>query len=137
MNLRLLLPRLVFLSWLVAFVAMGTVPIALAATIDTPRVNVHKKPRHLHATHKMHRGTSASRHSAHSSARVRHTLYSHHHRYYRHRYYELFTASSYAQDQTTGDVTAGEDPIVRQAAISALGDMNGTVVVINPTMAAF
>jgi cell division protein FtsI/penicillin-binding protein 2 len=30
------------------------------------------------------------------------------------------------------DVTAGEDPIVRQAAMDALGDMNGTAVVINP-----
>jgi cell division protein FtsI/penicillin-binding protein 2 len=49
-----------------------------------------------------------------------------------HRYYERFTASSYAQDQTAGDVTAGEDPVVRAAAITALGDMNGTIVVINP-----
>ncbi len=31
-----------------------------------------------------------------------------------------------------GDVTAGEDPVVRQAAIDALGDMNGTALVINP-----
>ncbi len=31
-----------------------------------------------------------------------------------------------------GDNTAGEDPVVRQAAIDALGDMNGTAVVINP-----
>lgn len=50
----------------------------------------------------------------------------------RRRYYERFTADSYAQDQTLGDVTEGEDPIVRQAAIAALGDMNGTIVVINP-----
>ena len=32
-----------------------------------------------------------------------------------------------------GDVTAGEDPVVRQAAIDALGDMNGTAVVIDPS----
>jgi cell division protein FtsI/penicillin-binding protein 2 len=50
----------------------------------------------------------------------------------RHRYYERFTASSYAEQQTAGDITGGEDPVVRQAAIDALGDMNGTVVVINP-----
>jgi cell division protein FtsI/penicillin-binding protein 2 len=31
------------------------------------------------------------------------------------------------------DVTAGEDPVVRQAAIDALGDMNGTAVVIDPS----
>jgi penicillin-binding protein 2 len=51
----------------------------------------------------------------------------------RHRYYERFTASSFAANQTLGDVTAGEDPLVRQAAIDALGDMNGTVVAIDPS----
>jgi penicillin-binding protein 2 len=51
----------------------------------------------------------------------------------RHRYYERFTASSFASgDIGSGDITAGEDPVVRQAAIDALGDMNGTAVVINP-----
>src|SRR5438067_6870003 len=54
-----------------------------------------------------------------------------HHR--RHRYYERFYTSSFADDVTTGDVTAGEDPIVRAAAIEALGNMNGTVVAIEPT----
>jgi cell division protein FtsI/penicillin-binding protein 2 len=52
----------------------------------------------------------------------------------RHRYYERFTASSFTTtDVTDGDITAGEDPIVRQAAIDALGNMNGTVVAIEPT----
>jgi penicillin-binding protein 2 len=52
----------------------------------------------------------------------------------RHRYYERFTASSFAkQDITEGDVATGEDLVVRQAAIDALGDMNGTVVAIEPT----
>jgi membrane peptidoglycan carboxypeptidase len=52
----------------------------------------------------------------------------------RHHYYgERFTASSFASaDQFAGDITTGEDPVVRQAAIDALGDMNGTAVVINP-----
>jgi beta-lactamase class D len=49
------------------------------------------------------------------------------------RYYERFTASSFASDPAAGDVTAGEDPIVREAAISALGNMNGTVVAIDPS----
>jgi penicillin-binding protein 2 len=49
------------------------------------------------------------------------------------RYVERFSASSFASDITTGDVTAGEDPIVRQAAISALGDMNGTALAIDPS----
>jgi penicillin-binding protein 2 len=49
------------------------------------------------------------------------------------RYYERFTATSYSSDPAAGDVTAGEDPIVRQAAVDALGNMNGTVVAIDPS----
>ncbi|MGA9527523.1 MAG: penicillin-binding transpeptidase domain-containing protein [Terriglobales bacterium] len=53
---------------------------------------------------------------------------------YRHpRYYERFHTSSFAYGLTEGDLTAGEDPIVREAAIDALGNMNGTVVAIEPT----
>ena len=52
----------------------------------------------------------------------------------RHHYYERFTASSFVHgDVGVGDVTAGEDPVVRQAAIDALGDMNGTALVIDPS----
>ena len=51
----------------------------------------------------------------------------------RHRYYEHFTASSFAENVTDGDNTVSEDPIVRQAALDALGNMNGTVVAIDPT----
>jgi penicillin-binding protein 2 len=51
----------------------------------------------------------------------------------RHRYYERFHMSSFADTVTEGDLTAGEDPIVRQAAMDALGNMNGTVVAIEPT----
>jgi penicillin-binding protein 2 len=48
--------------------------------------------------------------------------------------YERFYASSFTDtDQTVGDVTAGEDPVVREAAIAALGNMNGTVVAIDPS----
>jgi cell division protein FtsI/penicillin-binding protein 2 len=52
----------------------------------------------------------------------------------RHVSYERFTASSILDGAVgAGDVTAGEDPVVRQAAIDALGDMNGTAVVIDPS----
>jgi penicillin-binding protein 2 len=51
----------------------------------------------------------------------------------RHRYYERFYTNSFASDVTEGDITAGEDPMVRRAAIDALGNMNGTVVAIEPT----
>jgi cell division protein FtsI/penicillin-binding protein 2 len=51
----------------------------------------------------------------------------------RHHYYERFYTSSFASDIAEGDQTGGEDPVVRQAAIDALGNMNGTVVAIEPT----
>ncbi len=52
----------------------------------------------------------------------------------RHHSYERFTANSFAtSDIFAGDVTAGEDPVVRQAAIDAMGGMNGTAVVIDPS----
>src|ERR1700751_5979324 len=51
----------------------------------------------------------------------------------RHRYYERFTMSSFTDGIGAGDLTGGEDPVVRQAAIDALGNMNGTVVAIEPT----
>jgi len=51
----------------------------------------------------------------------------------RRRYQERFHMSSFAEDIAEGDVTAGEDNVVRQAALDALGNMNGTVVAIEPT----
>jgi len=72
--------------------------------------------------------TTVAHRTASAGAHVRTASY---HR--RHRYYERFTASSFVQGEVgAGDITTGEDPVVRQAAIDALGDMNGTAVVINP-----
>jgi membrane carboxypeptidase/penicillin-binding protein len=51
----------------------------------------------------------------------------------RRRYRERFHTSSFMSDVTDGDVITGEDPVVRQAAIDALGNMNGTVLAIEPT----
>ena len=45
---------------------------------------------------------------------------------------ERFYASSFADNLTLGDVTEGEDPVVRSAAIQALGNMNGTAMAIDP-----
>ena len=50
----------------------------------------------------------------------------------RHRYVERFTGVSFLPDPTAGDITAGEDPTVRAAAIEALGNMNGTALAIDP-----
>lgn len=102
--------------------------------------------RHASAAHARRAGTTHSsvNRTAHrvSSSRYRHgarlvraryTYSRYHHRRYRYR--EIFTASSFtdAGNLIQGDVTAGEDPVIREAAIQALGNMNGTVVAIDPT----
>ena len=97
----------------------GSIATATAHHRHRGRLRAHRRTRARASLHS---------HSAHGT-RVLHTR---RRRHFRHRYYEHFTASSYSDTQTVGDVTAGEDPIVRQAAVSALGDMNGTIVVINP-----
>jgi cell division protein FtsI/penicillin-binding protein 2 len=51
----------------------------------------------------------------------------------RSRYHERSYMSSFAKDIAARDITGGEDPVVRQAAIDALGNMNGAVVAIEPT----
>ena len=92
--------------------------------------------RHLAVKHTTHSGTSsASTHRVHataSSASLHHAVISSRHRH--HYYGERFAASSFAKgDIFADDITTGEDPVVRQAAIDALGDMNGTAVVIDPS----
>jgi penicillin-binding protein 2 len=46
---------------------------------------------------------------------------------------ERFYASSYADNLGMGDAIAGEDPVVRAAAVEALGNMNGTALAIDPS----
>jgi membrane peptidoglycan carboxypeptidase len=51
------------------------------------------------------------------------------------RYVEHFSAPSFTQNIdniTLGDVTAGEDPLVRASLVHALGNMNGTALAIDP-----
>ena len=57
-----------------------------------------------------------------------------HHHYRRRRYVpQTWTARPYAYGLAADDVTGGEVPQVRQAALDALRDYNGTVVVVNPS----
>jgi penicillin-binding protein 2 len=46
---------------------------------------------------------------------------------------ERFTGDSFNDNLTQGDITTGEDPVVRAAAIEALGNMNGTAMAIDPS----
>src|SRR5271157_461835 len=105
-------------------------PAARSASTHAPAV--HAPAAHAAATH-AGANTAPAHLTARGQARAgarRAALTSRRH----HRYYERFTASSFATgDFLAGDLTAGEDPVVRQAAIDALGDMNGTAVVIDPS----
>jgi len=97
-------------------------------TAATRSSSAHRSTARVSGARVTGRTTTASRLNARAGAQVRSASY---HR--RHHYYERFTASSFIQGEIgAGDDTAGEDPVVRQAAIDALGDMNGTAVVINP-----
>jgi penicillin-binding protein 2 len=125
-----------FIAPLVTFLALPFCVGAFAATIAT----AHHKPS---KTHKVTESATAQKKMArmkHSSRTVATRNRSSHvvavsktsPTYRRHRYYERFYASSFANDQVEGDITAGEDPVVRAAAVDALGDMNGTVLAIDP-----
>ena len=77
-------------------------------------------------------GSRASAGAAHGRAVHGATLRRASYRTRRGHYSERFTADSFSEDNTIGDVTEGEDAVVRQAAINALGGMNGTAVAIDP-----
>ena len=118
----------VIARWLVLFVSLFTVnQLSVAATINTrPLTSSRTKPRPVmenqRARRRMHHLARSRVVRSRTVASLR-----------RHHYYERFYTSSFASDITEGDVTGGEDPVVRQAAIDALGTMNGTVVAIEPT----
>ena len=128
-----------FAQWL-SLISLIVLPVFAGATIHHVHhyAGVHARAAAVRRHSSRTRGAShsavsyrSSRGSAHGSAhgRLRRASLTVH----RHRYYERFTGDSFAEsDITTGDVTAGEDPVVRAAAIEALGNMNGTVVAIDP-----
>jgi len=117
-------------SWLLRLALLSALALLLeasgiAASVNPHALSSHPKSRSVtetqHARRRMHA-------LAHSRAPLAKSAV---HR--RRRYYERFRTSSFASDITEGDFAAGEDPIVREAAIDALGNMNGTVIAIEPT----
>jgi penicillin-binding protein 2 len=120
---------------------------------------VHRRRRHYRRHHAAHRAsarrtTGQASSTAHSSRsryartsrryhhyrrmasrtvtyrRVTYTRYRRLHHYRRH-YWSPWSVSSYS-DPSLGDDPEGENPVIRQAAIQALGHWNGSVVVVNP-----
>lgn len=120
--------NMVFRSRTVAFLlAIFVSSIAFARTSTPSTTKTAKRDGKVAESTRAKKHMSRLRHSraassAHAKVRRR-----------RHHYYEHFSTSSYAEDIASGDIVAGEDPIVRQAALDALGNMNGTVVAIDPT----
>jgi penicillin-binding protein 2 len=103
-------------------------PAMWAAHVDPHALN-SSKPKSKRVSESQ-RTRRRMRHLASShSAGLTRTLAGSSHR----RYHERFFMSSFAEGLTGSDVIEGEDPIVRQAAVDALGNMNGTVVAIEPT----
>jgi penicillin-binding protein 2 len=117
-----------------------------AAHVNTPATNTAKSKsqkisesqrtkrrlHHLASARTAAPGSGARLSSAHPSARPS-TAHLSATAVRRRRYQERFHMSSFAEDIAEGDAVAGEDTVVRQAAIDALGNMNGTVVAIEPT----
>src|SRR5882762_1968128 len=97
---------------------------SFAASVNTRALTTRKSPSVSESQHakKRMRTLAKGRAPRTRAARIR-----------RRRNFERFYASSYSSDITDGDVTVGEDPVVRTAAIDALGNMNGTVLAIEPT----
>lgn len=125
------------------FVLAGllALPLALnASAADTSTAPTTTTTVHHRVRRRAHvrESATARRHIRHlqHSRRVAYTRTRRTRRVIHHRYYQTWDASSFVSDPsvlTAGDVTGGEDPMVRQAAIDALGDMNGTVVAIDPS----
>ena len=119
---------------LIVFGVLLSATFSSAATIAPPKKS-HTKSRHVTespaAQKKMARMKHSSRTAA-SNNQSSHVVVARKTVIKKSKYYERFYASSFASDQVDGDVSAGEDPIVRAAAIDALGNMNGTVVSIDP-----
>ncbi|MBA3915201.1 MAG: penicillin-binding protein [Acidobacteriales bacterium] len=110
------------------------VPPSYGAHVNTHALSTKRTSPNVTETHKVrrqaHRATQTTAKRTGKGRRLVRTSY----RTRRRRYYEHFTGNSFVEgNQTEGDLTAGEDPVVRQAAIDALGNMNGTVVAIEPT----
>ena len=109
---------------LVVLVAIGN---AFAATVSTKRY-AKSKNRKVTESASAQKRISKSGHSRTVAVTTKTRR-----RVRRHRFHERFTASSFTNDDlTAGDVTTGEDPAARAAAVEALGNMNGTVVAIDP-----
>ncbi len=133
--------RPVFSTGMVAGVFVLMVALAVAGAADTTTVKrpaaakkVTSSTAKRAATSTAKTTTTAKKARTHKTTAARKSTASTKHvaTRRRRRYVERFYTSSFTDDQTAGDVTAGEDPVVRAAALAALGNLNGPVLAIDP-----
>ncbi len=121
------------------FIAVAVLSVAELLGVGVASATVRKHVAHHAAVHAaVAHAAGSRRHAAlHAGTRMRghvHASVVAVHGRRGHRFYgERFTASSFLSDPGAGDVTTGEDPVVRAAAIQALGNMNGTALAIDPS----
>ncbi len=108
------------------------VVLMMGATGEAAPAKKHAAAKHATTKHSSAKGHAAAGKSARGKAGGRGRRPVRASRHMR-RYAERFTASSFADNLTQGDITTGEDPVVRAAAIEALGNMNGTALAIDPS----
>jgi penicillin-binding protein 2 len=102
-----------------------------------PATHAHGAATHAHAATAAHMRPATARGGRSAATKRNVVVFVHGRRVIvrRARYVEHFTAPSFAENVdniTLGDVTAGEDPLVRASLVEALGDMNGTALAIDP-----
>src|SRR5271165_2677963 len=111
-KLRITMLKRSAIATLVTTLALFPVFGASAATVATHKT--HAKSHKITESATAQKQMASMRHSSKTVAarnRSSHLVYTKHH------YYERFHASSFADNQGEGDITAGEDPIVRAAAM--------------------
>ncbi len=124
-NLR----RLCVLSVLLALIAAGN---AFGATRRHRRTHHTKsKAKSAVVVKRTSRTSARHRRPARSSIATRGVIHARSRRSRRRQVYNPWTEPTFA-DSTIGDRINGDDPVIRKAAVDALGPYNGSVVVVNP-----
>jgi cell division protein FtsI/penicillin-binding protein 2 len=133
-----LVAGVVLLIGMVGARALGSVPAKKHVPAKKSHATV-TATHAIHATHAAHAtakpGAGAARvaRTAHPAAVRGHVAVVRGSRRRSSAYGERFTASSFNPDPGAGDVIEGEDPVVRAAAVQALGNLNGTALAIDPS----
>lgn len=105
------------------------------STAHTSSTSTAHKAAPIHHTAKSTRHATAKSAKAVAGTKTQHNVVVAARGRTKHHYSERFTAASFIENVdnlTLGDVTGGEDPVVRSALIQALGNFNGTALAIDP-----